>query len=338
MMKEEEHPAMICPRIFNKSNEEIPAIRAPRLSGKEVDPLSFMPAAGPTANLYPFLGIGLYDRALFQRLRGYDESISGAYWQTLDFGTRCWLYGYPIYTMSDIAVLFFGKQFLIEDRTEVQGCERFYSKALAVRQIKGRNFIRKTSRMSSKVISEEVKPRLGLYKTDFHTLQCTTSINLLINFFGGESVDFIDGPYWAKMFVMCFYIIWVVLPFKVLLLTSALASVNSTYYNAARVDGTGSFRIFFKITLPMISPTIFYLVITGFIGAFKEYSDAVALFGTDLNAAGMNTIVGYVYDMLYGDSGGYPSFASAAAIILFVIVLTITCINLLVSKKHVYYT
>ena len=163
-------------------------------------------------------------------------------------------------------------------------------------------------------------------------------INLLITFFGGKSVDFIDGPYWAKMFVMCFYIIWVVLPFKVLLLTSALASVNSTYYNAARVDGTGSFRIFFKITLPMISPTIFYLVITGFIGAFKEYSDAVALFGTDLNAAGMNTIVGYVYDMLYGDSGGYPSFASAAAIILFVIVLTITCINLLVSKKHVYYT
>ena len=163
-------------------------------------------------------------------------------------------------------------------------------------------------------------------------------VNLLINLFGGESVDFIDGPYWAKMFVMCFYIIWIVLPFKVLLLTSALASVNKMYYNAAKVDGTGAFRVFTRITLPMISPTIFYLVITGFIGAFKEYSDAVALFGTDLNAAGMNTIVGYVYDMLYGDSGGYPSFASAAAIILFTIVLTITCINLLVSKKHVYYT
>ena len=87
----------------------------------------------------------------------------------------------------------------------------------------------------------------------------------------------------------------------------------------------------------MISPTVFYLVITGFIGAFKAYSDAVALFGTDLNATGMNTIVGYVYDMLYGDGGGYPSYASAAAIVLFTIVLTITCINLLVSKKHVHY-
>lgn len=162
-------------------------------------------------------------------------------------------------------------------------------------------------------------------------------VNLLINWFGGASVDFIDGPYWAKMFVMCFYIIWVVLPFKILLLTSALSSVDQSYYNAAKVDGTSGFRIFRRITLPMISPTIFYLVITGFIGAFKEYSDAVALFGTDLNAAEMNTIVGYVYDMLYGDSGGYPSYASAAAILLFVIVLTITSINLLVSKKHVYY-
>ena len=162
-------------------------------------------------------------------------------------------------------------------------------------------------------------------------------INLLINRFGGESIDFIDGPYWAKMFVLCFYTIWVVLPFKVLILTSALASVDQNLYNAAKVDGTSPLRIFYKITIPMISPMIFYLVITGFIGAFKAYSDAVALFGTDLNAAGMNTIVGYVYDMLYGNSGGYPSYASAAAIILFAIVLSITCINLLVSKKHVHY-
>ena len=162
-------------------------------------------------------------------------------------------------------------------------------------------------------------------------------VNILINLFGGESVDFIDGPYWAKMFVLCFYMIWIVLPFKVLILMSALASVSDTYYKAARVDGTSRWRMFTKITLPMISPMIFYLVITGFIGAFKAYSDSVALFGTDLNAAGMNTIVGYIYDMLYGDSGGYPSYASAAAIILFVIVLTITVINLMISKKKVHY-
>ena len=161
--------------------------------------------------------------------------------------------------------------------------------------------------------------------------------NLVISWFGGEAIDFIDGPYWAKMFVLCFYTVWVVLPFKILILTSALASVNPDYYKAAQVDDTSRLRTFFRITLPMISPTVFYLIITGFIGAFKAYSDAVALFGTDLNAAQMNTIVGYVYDMLYGNSGGYPSYASAAAIILFAIVLTITCINLLASRKHVHY-
>ena len=119
-------------------------------------------------------------------------------------------------------------------------------------------------------------------------------INLMINAFGGSSVDFMDGPYWAKMMVTCIYTIWIVLPFKILILTSALSSVNPDYYKAARVDGTSRARIFWRITVPMISPMIFYLVITGFIGAFKAYSDEVALFGVDLNTAGMNTIVGYI--------------------------------------------
>ena len=162
-------------------------------------------------------------------------------------------------------------------------------------------------------------------------------VNMLTGLFGMSPVDFMEGPYRAKMFVMCFYTIWIVMPFKILILTSALASVNPVYYSAAKIDGTSSWRTFTSITLPMISPTVFYLVITGFIGAFKAYSDAVALFGTNLNAAGMNTLVGYVYDMLYGNSGGYPSYASAAALILFSIVLTITVINLLVSKKSVYH-
>ena len=162
-------------------------------------------------------------------------------------------------------------------------------------------------------------------------------VNIILGVFGMEPIDFIDGPYAAKMFVLCFYTIWIVLPFKILILTSALASVNQQYYDAAMIDGTPKWRRFMRITLPMISPMLFYLVITGFIGAFKAYSDAVALFGTELNVAEMNTIVGYIYDMLYGDGGGYPSYASAAAIILFVIVLTITSVNLIVSKKHVHY-
>ncbi len=162
-------------------------------------------------------------------------------------------------------------------------------------------------------------------------------VNTVTGWFGLSPVDFISGPYWAKMLVLSIYTIWIVLPFKILILTSALASVKQDYYNAAKLDGASKFSIFRKITLPMISPMIFYLVITGFIGAFKAYSDAVALFGSNLNVAEMNTVVGYIYDMLYGEGGGYPSFASAAAVILFVIVLTITCINLLVSRQRVHY-
>ncbi len=162
-------------------------------------------------------------------------------------------------------------------------------------------------------------------------------VNSFLKLFGVTPIDFIQGPYWAKMFVLCFYVIWTVMPFKILVLVGSLQSVKKQYYDAALIDHASKFKMFRKITIPMISPMISYLVITGFIGAFKEYNNAVALFGTDLDAAGMNTIVGYVYNMLYSETGGLPSYASAAAIILFVIVLTITCINLLVSKKKVYY-
>ena len=115
-------------------------------------------------------------------------------------------------------------------------------------------------------------------------------VNLLLNALGFASVDFLSGPYWAKMLVLCLYTVWIVMPFKILILTSSLASVNEQYRSAARIDGASRSRIFWRITLPMISPSLFYLIITGFIGAFKAYSDAVALFGTDLNAAGMNTL------------------------------------------------
>ena len=109
-------------------------------------------------------------------------------------------------------------------------------------------------------------------------------INLMIQWFGGSSVDFIEGPYWAKMFVLCFYTIWVVMPFKILILTSALASVNPDYYKAARVDGTSKGRIFLRITLPMISPMVFYLIVTGFIPAFFRDTGNVSTISGILNA------------------------------------------------------
>lgn len=169
------------------------------------------------------------------------------------------------------------------------------------------------------------------------TPQSNGLANMILGWFHIQPIDFIRGPYWAKMFVLSFYVIWTVMPFKILVLVGALQSVKKQYYDAALIDHASRFTMFRKITVPMISPMISYLVITGFIGAFKEYNNAVALFGEDLNSAGMNTIVGYVYNMLYFETGGYPSYASAAAIVLFFIILAITCVNLFISKKKVYY-
>ena len=171
-MQSDEHPAALCPLMFNRSRELIPTVRAPHLNHGEVEPMSFMPGHKPSPNLYPFLGLGIYDRALFQRLRGYDEEIGGDYYQAMDFGTRCWLYGYPLYTVEYIAMYFFSKQFLIEDRSEKEGVARFYSKALAVHKKGGKTVIKKPVRFDRRFFRTEVRPRLALYKSDYETI-CT---------------------------------------------------------------------------------------------------------------------------------------------------------------------
>lgn len=162
-------------------------------------------------------------------------------------------------------------------------------------------------------------------------------VNTVLGWFNIHPIDWLNGAYWSKMFVLCLYIIWNVMPFKILVLVGSLQSVKKEYYDAAKIDHSSKFTTFRKITVPMISPMISYLVITGFIGAFKEYNNAVGIYGSDLNFYGMNTIVGCVYDYLYSATGGYPSRAAAAAIVLFAIIMAITAVNLLVSKKKVHY-
>ena len=165
-------------------------------------------------------------------------------------------------------------------------------------------------------------------------------INHVIQFFGGEPINWINqgSNYWANMAVMIVYIVWNALPFKILVLLGGLQSVNKQYYDAAKVDGTPRRRVFTKITVPLLSPMIAYVVITGFIGGFKEYSSIVGIFGDTMgptSAPGrLNTMVGYIYDSLATGSQGK---ASAAALILFGIIMVVTLINLQVSKKRVHY-
>ncbi len=164
-------------------------------------------------------------------------------------------------------------------------------------------------------------------------------INNVIEFFGGERINWINSgsTYAANIFVMVVYIVWNALPFKILILLGGLQSINKQYYDAARVDGTSRRRIFTRITVPLLSPMLAYVIITGFIGGFKEYSSIVGIFGDKMgpaNDAGrLNTMVGYIYDNI----GRQEGRASAAALILFAIILVVTMINLYVSDKKVHY-
>ena len=164
-------------------------------------------------------------------------------------------------------------------------------------------------------------------------------INNVIEFFGGQPINWINtgSSYMANITVMVIYIVWNALPFKILILLGGLQSVNKQYYDAAKVDGTSRARVFTRITVPLLSPMLAYVIITGFIGGFKEYSSIVGIFGDDMGPAGdpgkLNTMVGFIYDAL----GTKEGRASAAAIILFGIIFVVTMINLYVSKKKTHY-
>ena len=165
-------------------------------------------------------------------------------------------------------------------------------------------------------------------------------INNIIVFFGGEPINWMNAgsDYWANMTVMIVYIVWNALPFKILILLGGLQSINKQYYAAAKVDGTPKVRVLTRITGPLRSPLLAYVIITGFIGGFKEYSSIVGVFGDKMgpahDAGSLNTMVGFVYDQIAKDRQG---LASAAALILFARILVVTLINTKVSNKSVHY-
>jgi multiple sugar transport system permease protein len=180
----------------------------------------------------------------------------------------------------------------------------------------------------------------AFYGTENEIVVTAGIINNVIEFFGGKPVNWINygSTYWANMFVMVVYIVWNALPFKILVLLGGLQSINKQYYDAAKVDGTPRRRVFTHITVPLLSPMLAYVIITGFIGGFKEYTSIVGIFGENMgppdDAGRLNTMVGFIYDALETNSQGR---ASAAALILFGIILVVTLINNQVSKKRVHY-
>ena len=179
----------------------------------------------------------------------------------------------------------------------------------------------------------------SFYGTEHEIIITAGIINNVLGVFGIDPINWINAgsEYWANIVVMVVYIVWNALPFKILILLGGLQSVNKQYYEAAKIDSTPKARVFTRITVPLLSPMITYVVITGFIGGFKEYSSIVGIFGDDMGPAGdpgrLNTMVGYIYDSL----GNQEGRASAAALILFGIIFVVTKLNLAISKRTTYY-
>lgn len=165
-------------------------------------------------------------------------------------------------------------------------------------------------------------------------------VNTILGWFGVEPINWMNAgsDYESNIVVMVVYIVWNALPFKILILLGGLQSVNKQYYEAAKIDSTPRWRVFLKITVPLLSPMIAYVVITGFIGGFKEYSSIVGVFGEKMGPPGaagsLDTMVGYIYSTMPDHNAGY---ASAAALILFAIIFIVTMINLYVSRKKTHY-
>ena len=180
----------------------------------------------------------------------------------------------------------------------------------------------------------------SFYGTENELIVTAGIINNVIEFFGGQHINWINygSGYWANMIVMVVYIVWNALPFKILVLLGGLQSINKQYYDAAKVDSAPRRKVLTRITVPLLSPMIAYVVITGFIGGFKEYTSIVGIFGENMgpadDAGRLNTMVGFIYDALSTNSQGR---ASAAALILFAIILVVTLINGYVSKKRVHF-
>lgn len=181
----------------------------------------------------------------------------------------------------------------------------------------------------------------SFHGTENQIIETAGIINNVLGVFGVEPINWINAgsEYWANITVMVIYIVWNALPFKILILLGGLQSVNKQYYEAAKIDSTPRVRVFTRITVPLLSPMITYVVITGFIGGFKEYSSIVGIFGDTMGPPGdkgrLNTMVGYIYDALAQASG--QGRASAAALILFAIIFVVTMINLAISKKNTHY-
>lgn len=166
-------------------------------------------------------------------------------------------------------------------------------------------------------------------------------INQFLGWFGVEPIAWLTNPDYF-MTAMIIMITWCSVGFNLILYSAALTGISPGLYEAAEMDGAGPFRKFFKITLPLLSPTTFYLLIIGLIGSLQEFTRFQAINAVNSNLispTGPNdsglTIVFYLYNKAFAEAGGLGQ-AAAVSWVLTIVTILLTAINFIGSKKWVY--
>ena len=156
-------------------------------------------------------------------------------------------------------------------------------------------------------------------------------INWLLSKFGIEKIGWVTESRWSLLALIIFGT-WNILPFTIIILLSGMQNINETYYTVARVDGAKPMRIFFRITVPLLSPTIFLVSIVNTISCFKVFSELYPLFyGKPGPYYNLYTVVYYIrYAMMERRKYGY---AAAAAVILFLCIFIVTLLELYLKKR-----
>lgn len=156
-------------------------------------------------------------------------------------------------------------------------------------------------------------------------------INYFLSLFNISSINWLNDASWGLP-ALIIYGVWSILPFTIILLLSGLQNINPLYYTAAKVDGASTLRTFFRITVPLLAPTIGLVLIVNMISTFKVFTELFPLFnGKPGVAYTLYTVVYYIYDMFYIKWKLGP--AAAAAVILFFVIFVLTMIQLWIQRK-----
>lgn len=160
----------------------------------------------------------------------------------------------------------------------------------------------------------------------------TGIINYFLSFLGIEAINWLQVPTY-NFPALCIYGIWAILPFTIILLLSGLQNIDPMYYTAAKVDGAGPIKSFFRITLPLLAPTIFLVLIVNTISTFKVYNELFPLFQGPGIASNLFTVVYYIYYQFRIKMPAKYGYAAAAAVLLFITIFIFTMIQRFIEKK-----